>query len=375
MRTQSTGWRSLPPVGPTPAEIKKAEKLELFEAARLCARVMQPTAAARFVLETLCTFYAGRPIEGRMLVWPSNELLCERTGLGERTVRLAARQLITMGILRAKDSPNGKRFAQRNAKGQIVTAYGFDLSPLIERQEEWQQQLTALQEHERENERGFDQITIDRRATLEVLNTLAEWFPRLNIGPLRERYERLAKETPRRSPSRSPEPFLGAWKALRGEAEAQYNTAYGGNECRQKDNNNESLDQSCNKEPSKCEGQPPRASQTTLSDLLKACPDALAYLEPIHNERDLVNEAARHRGGFGVHADAWGEGIAAIGPVLAAGVLLWVVQMQNRPAPGARPIQNPGGYFRSMCRLIKEGRVNFEAEIHKLILRNRRPRE
>lgn len=367
----------MPPPGPTPAELQEAEKKALFTAARAAMEALKPTPAARFVLEQLCGFYRGSPIEGRMLVWPSNELLCQRTGLAERTIRLAIRQLIELGVIISRDSPNGKRFAQRWPNGQIKTAYGFDLSPLLARAEEFQERLAELRAAANARSMLFDAMTIARRATLEAIRTIAEWFPTVPVEDLERRYEELTRQTPRRTSSLPVEPVLNAWEALRTEAEHRYFTAYGGTNCRHKDNNNDALDQSCNKASvnvSGAAGPAPRPIPANLGDLLKACPEALEFTGPIHNEAQLVATMAHLRGAFGVHVKAWEEAVASIGPVRAAALLLFVVQVQANPAPGADQIANPGGYFRAMARLINDGRIDLNREIQRLLARKYRGR-
>lgn len=71
-------------------------------------------------------------IEGaKPIVWPSNDLLAERTGRSLDTVKRSLRKLIKKVIIYPKDSANGKRFGHRHGglNTAIKEAYGFDLSP------------------------------------------------------------------------------------------------------------------------------------------------------------------------------------------------------------------------------------------------------
>lgn len=71
-------------------------------------------------------------IEGSSpIVWPSNDLLAERTGRSIETVKRSLRKLIKKVIIFPKDSANGKRFGHRigGLNTAIKEAYGFDLSP------------------------------------------------------------------------------------------------------------------------------------------------------------------------------------------------------------------------------------------------------
>lgn len=363
---QSTGWRALRPVLPDVSEPYSADKNDLFEAGRLAARVLGLPASCRFVLEQLCGVYGGEPVEGRILVWPSNEFLVERTGISERSIRFAVARLLDDGVIASKDSPNGKRFAQRAPNGQIVRAFGFDLSPLLNRLPEFRDRMQAIKEQERERSAAFDELTIHRRATQEALRTLAEFFPDEDIVGLTKRALELAGRTPRRSAAGSADPARQEWAALRKETEERYYSACGGNSCRHKDTNKYAPDQSCNN-GSEDVREPKRPTVTlNAGDLERACPDAMEFVGPVRSDQEFVLGVARMRGGFGVSPSAWEEARREVGPLLAAATLIYVVQMQARPAPGSDPIRNVGGYYRAMIRLIREGRVNLTEEILRL---------
>src|SRR5450755_3094358 len=70
---------------------------------------------------------------GRPIVWPSAFLQQEALGLSPTQAKAINRGMIEAGLITMKDSPNGKRYGKRDPKGQIVEAYGFDLSPIAAR--------------------------------------------------------------------------------------------------------------------------------------------------------------------------------------------------------------------------------------------------
>ena len=74
---------------------------------------------------------------GRPIVWPSALLQQEALGVSESQAKRLNRCLIEAGLVTMKDSPNGKRYGKRDAKGRIVEAYGFDLSPIAARYAEF----------------------------------------------------------------------------------------------------------------------------------------------------------------------------------------------------------------------------------------------
>ena len=71
--------------------------------------------------------------DARPIVWPSAREQCEAMGLSVSRVKFLNRRLIDLGLIIAKDSPTGARWGRRNHNGQIIEAYGFDLSPLAHR--------------------------------------------------------------------------------------------------------------------------------------------------------------------------------------------------------------------------------------------------
>ncbi len=74
----------------------------------------------------------------RPIVWPSARMQQEELGLSPTRTKALNRLLIELGLIAAKDSPNGKRYGRRDREGRIVEAYGFDLSPLAQRIAEFQ---------------------------------------------------------------------------------------------------------------------------------------------------------------------------------------------------------------------------------------------
>ena len=108
------------------------------------------------------------------LVWPSAHLQQQALGLGVTQAKTLNRHLVEIGLVTMKDSPNGKRYGKRDAQGQIVEAYGFDLSPLAARLAEFQ----AVAEHARAEREALRHLrrraTIARKGLDQVLETAAE---------------------------------------------------------------------------------------------------------------------------------------------------------------------------------------------------------
>jgi replication initiation protein RepC len=84
----------------------------------------------------------------RPIAWPSNDMLGEELQRSRTVVQSLIRAAVRAGLVHMKDSGNGKRYGYRGDRGEIVEAFGFDLSPLGARWEEFAD-LTAA--------RGLDQ--------------------------------------------------------------------------------------------------------------------------------------------------------------------------------------------------------------------------
>ena len=73
-----------------------------------------------------------------LTVFAANDTLCFRAkGITDRQLRRHLERLEETGLIRRRDSANGKRFPVHR-KGRIVGAFGIDLSPLLARSEDLQ---------------------------------------------------------------------------------------------------------------------------------------------------------------------------------------------------------------------------------------------
>ncbi len=117
------------------------------------------------VLSALLSFHqettltAGDPL----IVFPSNEKLCQRAhGIAPATLRRHLAGSVEAGIVIRRDSPNGKRYARRGMDGEVSLAFGFELTPLVARAEEFEA-LAAEVQSERRAEARKERITLARR--------------------------------------------------------------------------------------------------------------------------------------------------------------------------------------------------------------------
>jgi len=348
---------------------------ELSAAARDAEKALGLRPAQRQVLDELVACWGELELE-RLLVWPSNDRLERGTGLTARAIRRIICELVDLGLVIPKDSPNGKRYAIRDLAGEIIDAFGFDLTPIYARRGEWTSLLTEQKAMRDIRRRAFDEVTIARRATEEAISALAQHHPDLDRSDLEDRYSELMARTPGRSTADLPTGLLQDWQDLRTLAEeAFYQTANGGLRVTHKETNNGSPSEACTKGfPKKAEAVLPNerpAEHLSPALIVEACPTVSDYGRPIRTIDDLVGAGRYLRASLGAHESAWNEAVADIGPVGAAVAVLYVLQLyEDDVSSGSSRIKNPGGYFRALVRMVKAGKINLEVEL--LAMRRRR---
>jgi replication initiation protein RepC len=350
---------------------------ELSAASRDAAKALELRNGPRSVLSELVACWGEQEWE-RLLVWPSNDYLVSRTGMSERGIRKAFRVLIDQQLIIPKESPNGKRYAVKDLAGEIVDAFGFDLTPVYARRGEWAERLIEQKQAREARKRTFDEITIARRAAQEALGSLTQEYPDLDRSDLEDRLQGLLARTPLRSTKAMPIDIMDEWKALRTACEeAYYKAGYAGTQYRHNNNNNGSPSESCNKGfPKKAEAvRSTEQSSEHLSPelILEACPTLGDYGQPVRDLADIVSAGRYLRASLGAHESAWAEAVEDIGTVRAAIAVIYVLQLYEDDAArnaGESRIKNPGGYFRALTRMVKSGKIDLAVEF--LAMRRRR---
>jgi replication initiation protein RepC len=348
---------------------------ELSTAARDAGKALDLRPAQRAVLSELVACWGEQEWE-RLLVWPSNDYLMNRTGLTERAIRRILRQLIDLQLIVPKDSPNGKRYAVKDLAGQVVDAFGFDLTPIYARRGDWALMLMEQKQLREVQKRAFDEVTICRRATEEALSALAEHFPSIDRTELETRLGSLQARTPARSQITLPADLLDAWQLLRTEVEEVfYKAGNAGLRVRHLETNNDPPSETCNKGfPKKAEAvlqNEQTAEHLSPELILEACPTISDYPKPIEDVSDIAAAGRYLRASLSANESAWNEAVAEIGLVRAAVTVIYVLQLYDDDvSSGEGRIKNPGGYFRAMARLVKAGKIDLGVEL--LALRRRR---
>ena len=73
----------------------------------------------------------------RPIVFPSNEKLTQKLGIGVRQLQKLLANAARFGLITHRDSANGNRVGARGKDGRLIYAYGIDLSPLGMRYDEF----------------------------------------------------------------------------------------------------------------------------------------------------------------------------------------------------------------------------------------------
>ncbi|ETA51730.2 replication protein C [Rhodobacteraceae bacterium PD-2] len=177
------------------------------------------------LLDTLGAFTQAQDWEEgqRPIVWASNAYLMAQTGFSLSALKRHARRLAEAGVISFRDSPNGKRWGRRDARGRIAEAYGFDLSPLSARVAEFEALHPALQAERALCQRLKRQITVARRmirARIEAAVSDALRGPWIRLTHL---FEELLGRLPRQH--QTPEQLaqlLSSFTDLQDRVEAAY---------------------------------------------------------------------------------------------------------------------------------------------------------
>lgn len=349
-------------------EQQQVSRKDLQKAGRDAAQALELPSNLRSVLSELLAVWGEQEIKGKLLVWPSNDYLQDRTGLSERSVRYCLSKLIGLKLIASKDSANGKRFSIRNKAGYVIDAFGFDLTPLFQRKKEFQNKLGLRDALRASLARMFDLLTATRRGVEELLTSHLTQFPKQSIDVLTTAFEDLRKSTPKRSLKAEISALnqsYDLWIDLKARVENSYLEAgYGGKECRHIETDNESLAE-CN---NGIENVDERINGLNLEILKTACPAIKSYYAgELRTTRELVAAAEFLRPLIGAHASAWDESLVLLGPVQASVVLLWTLQVfDDDQTSGRKQIHNPGGYFRAMVRLTANRKINLAFELMQL---------
>ena len=342
------------------------------------------------VLNALLSFHQETTMTAgdALVVFPSNAKLIARAhGVAPTTLRRHLAILVDAGIVIRRDSPNGKRYARRGEGGEIAEAYGFDLTPLVARAEEFEQLAAEVVAERKALRIARERVTLARRditkliamgleegipgdwaslhmAYLEIIGRLKRSAQPETLASISIELEDMAAEI-----AKHLELFVNSLKTDGNESQSghhKHNSNTNPHESEpafQKDRG-ETVETSPewqgNADPDPVIGDEQRRDLgkdpgTPLGMVLHACPDIVEYAgsgagEPrgIANWAAFLKTASLVRAMLGISPDAWRDATETMGVVDASIVIAAILQKGDE-------IRFPGGYLRSLTEKKRAG--------------------
>jgi replication initiation protein RepC len=340
------------------------------------------------VLNALLTFHPETALTGEgLIVFPSNQQLALRAhGMAPATLRRHLAALVDGGLIIRRDSPNGKRYARKGRGGDIELAFGFDLSPLVARADEFESLAEEVRAEERALKLVRERITIYRRDIAKMIATgMEENVPVhcAKAGPadwlgVYTLYRSILARVPRTAIRQQLEPIAEELRMLADEVLSllEYHVKTrnpDANESRnERHKQNSNPDPLTDLEPASQKGRGPAAEPEPetprmpdqafpLGMVLDACPDIVDYAKGgIANWRDFVATAGLVRSMLGISPSAFGDAREAMGEIPAAIVVAAILQR-------SQAINSAGGYLRSLTERARAGKFSLGPMLMALI--------
>jgi replication initiation protein RepC len=340
------------------------------------------------VLNALLTFHPETALTGEgLIVFPSNQQLALRAhGMAPATLRRHLAALVDGGLIIRRDSPNGKRYARKGRGGDIELAFGFDLSPLVARADEFESLAEEVRAEERALKLVRERITIYRRDIAKMIATgMEENVPVhcAKAGPadwlgVYTLYRSILARVPRTAIRQQLEPIAEELRMLADEVLSllEYHVKTrnpDANESRnERHKQNSNPDPLTDLEPASQKGRGPAAEPEPetprmpdqafpLGMVLDACPDIVDYAKGgIANWRDFVATAGLVRSMLGISPSAFGDAREAMGEIPAAIVVAAILQR-------SQAINSAGGYLRNLTERARAGKFSLGPMLMALI--------
>ncbi|WP_018431400.1 plasmid replication protein RepC [Hoeflea sp. 108] len=352
-----------------------ANKWLVFQHIREARELLGATDRSLAILNALLSFHRETELsaEGELIVWPSNEQLMARAnGISPATLRRHLAVLVECGLIIRRDSPNGKRFARRSRAGEVEQAYGFDLSPIIARAEEFRDLAETVQKEKKAFRVARERLTLLRRDIVKMIDTGIEEGVPGNWGRVLQAYQTIIATLPRTAPRQLFEDICGQLAELHAEisdvlesfTKTQNSNANESHSERHIQNSNpESKFESEQgfREKNEASGNAAETDNVRslpkrdlpLSIVLDACPNLLEIVQSgeIRHWRDLLAAAELGRTMLGISRSAWQDAQGVMGEVQAAIALAAIYQRSDQ-------INSAGGYLRSLTDKAREGKFS-----------------
>ena len=358
------------------ASDKVAHKWKVFRDICAARNLLGISERPLAVLDALLSFHPETALTGEgLVVFPSNNQLCLRAhGMAETTLRRHLAALVDCGLILRRDSPNGKRYARKGRAGAIEKAFGFDISPLVARADEFAGMAERVREEERALRHVKERISLCRRDIIKMIAVgLEEGVAtrREATGPqdwqaVHALFRAMIDRIPRSAGRLDLEPIADELamladeltKLLEDHVNSQNNNGNAGHNERHKQNSNHLSpieseprfpEDEARKAPAPDTKTQRAASAFPLGMVLDACPDLIDYArDGISNWRDFLATVAVVRPMLGISPSAWEDALDSMGERQAAIVVAAILQRSSS-------INSAGGYLRDLTRRAGEG--------------------
>ena len=354
-----------------------ADKWKLFRAVCEAKSMLGATDRALAVLSALLSFYPDNELtgQGSLIVFPSNQQLSLRAhGMAPATLRRHLAVLVECGLIVRRDSPNGKRFVRRAQGEEIGQAFGFDLSPLLARANEFEQLAEEVRAERRALHLVKERLTLYRRDISKMIAFGLEEAMEADWEALHGSFRAIVMRIPRTATRQELEPLEAEIKSLRSairnilemQVKAENSNASESQTERHKhDSNPDSIfdfeprseqEQGATGAPKPDPTERPervgdRKAPTgyPLGLVLRACPDIADYARAgISGWDDLIETANLVRAALGVSPDAWNQAREVMGDIDAAIAVAAILQR-------GEAISSAGGYLRALTDKARSG--------------------
>ena len=351
------------------------EKWKVFRSIREARDLVGATDRSLAILNALLSFHPGSELstDGTLIVWPSNEQLMARAnGMPPTTLRRHLAVLVDCGLIVRRDSPNGKRFARKSRGGDVEQAYGFDLSPIVARAEEFEQLAESVQAEKKAFKVAKERLTLLRRDIVKMIDAGIEEGVPGNWGRIQQIYQEIIGRLPRSAPRQFVESLSDElhelWTEVHDILESftktqnpDANESHSGRHIQNSKpdsifesehglgKNNEAGGTAA--ETDNLRSLPKR--ELPLGIVLDACPDIadLAQGRGIRHWRDFLAAVEVARPMLGVSPSAWLEACEAMGELQAGIALAAILQRSDQ-------INSAGGYLRSLTDKARDGQFS-----------------
>ncbi|WFS25458.1 plasmid replication protein RepC [Rhizobium rhododendri] len=361
---------------------KSANKWKVFRDIAAGKSLLGLQSSSLTVLNALLSFHPDAELrqDGALVVFPSNVQLALRAHqMSDATIRRHIAALVQKGLIIRKDSANGKRYARKDRSGAIESAFGFDLSPLLARADEFlclAEEVAAKRDALR---KAKADLTICRRNVRKILTAAIEEGAEGNWYEMENTYLGIVRRMSRSPTITEIEASLAKMEMLEADLINRLHLLVNPGKMNGNDSQNDRHIQ--NSDPdSTIEFEPPMkqtaqrraiGSESTprdaramypLETILRACPLISDYGPggTINNWRELMNAAVVVKSMLGVSPSAYRDACELMGPENAAATISCILQRTNF-------ITSAGGYLRSLTGRAREGRFSLGPMIMALL--------